>query len=491
MKDLATADDAPPLWLALLLAAMAGGMGWGIRGQYGHETGAMIAGLLVGLVLVFLFFPRADSLSAARAAAWCAVAISFGGSMTYGQTIGLTQDAALIGNREALRWGLLGLGVKGGIWIGFAGAFLGMGLSGQRYRFRELCLLLLALLLLLILGVYLLNEPFDPANKRLPAIYFSDHWHWEPDADLRPRSERWGGLVFALAGLFVYSGWIKRDRLARNMTLWGILAGALGFPLGQCIQACHAWHPEWFRAGWFGPVETHINWWNMMETAFGAIFGGILALGLFLNRRRIAVAEKDADVGLTPAIEWLLAVFYLSALAVWNFLSIPAFDVVADVALTMGVIPIVAIATGRFWPYLAILPMAALPIAGKTLRQLGYQEQEISLAAGWAVHVVLPLVVTTAAAFIYAGRAKSGQSGRAFTRGALVLTTWLYFGLNFAFFHFPWPWRPWTSRTPSGIIFAVCALGLTVAALAYGRTDGEDAERPAIPPRPVGQPVER
>ena len=34
----------PPLWLVMLATAMAGGMGWGIRGQYGHETGAMIAG---------------------------------------------------------------------------------------------------------------------------------------------------------------------------------------------------------------------------------------------------------------------------------------------------------------------------------------------------------------------------------------------------------------------------------------------------------------
>ena len=40
------ADDSPSLWLTLVLTAAAGGMGWGIRGQYGHETGAMIAGVL-------------------------------------------------------------------------------------------------------------------------------------------------------------------------------------------------------------------------------------------------------------------------------------------------------------------------------------------------------------------------------------------------------------------------------------------------------------
>ena len=86
------------------------------------ETGAMIAGALASLTLVMLFVPRASSLIAARAAAMMTVAIGIGGSMTYGQTVGLTHDSEVIGDWEALRWGLLGLFVKGAIWIGFAGS---------------------------------------------------------------------------------------------------------------------------------------------------------------------------------------------------------------------------------------------------------------------------------------------------------------------------------------------------------------------------------
>ena len=56
-------------WQPVLFAAMAGGMAWGIRGQYGHEIGAMIAGLLVSLTLVFLLCPNASSLNVARAVA--------------------------------------------------------------------------------------------------------------------------------------------------------------------------------------------------------------------------------------------------------------------------------------------------------------------------------------------------------------------------------------------------------------------------------------
>ena len=123
-------DRTPSLPLSMLFAAMAGGMGWGIRGQYGHGTGAMIAGALVGLLLILIFARQASSLSGARAAALFALGICLGGSMTYGQTLGLTHDAELVGNWQALGWGLLGLFLKGGIWIGLAAAFLGIGLGG-------------------------------------------------------------------------------------------------------------------------------------------------------------------------------------------------------------------------------------------------------------------------------------------------------------------------------------------------------------------------
>ena len=71
-------DNRVNLWMAMLLSAMAGGMGWGIRGQYGHQTGAMIAGLLVGLVLVMLFARNLCALSGARAVAFTTLGILSG-----------------------------------------------------------------------------------------------------------------------------------------------------------------------------------------------------------------------------------------------------------------------------------------------------------------------------------------------------------------------------------------------------------------------------
>ena len=447
-------------WVAMLFTALAGGMGWGIRGQYGHETGAMLAGLLVALVLVYLFGYHLSSLSAARAVALATVAIGFGGSMTYGQTLGLTQDAPLIGNMAALRWGLLGTFIKGSIWIGYFGLFLGLGLGGKKYTMVEMGLALIVAIFLLYLGIYVLNEPFDPASKKLPSIYFSDHWHWEPGETLKPRREQWGGLLFALGWLIAYTGFIKKDLLARNMVLWGMLAGGLGFSLGQSVQAYHAWNVDWFQMGWLASIEPNINWWNMMEITFGAVFGCVLALGLWCNRHHIATNRFDEPIELGFKTELGLMAIHIFALVTWNFMSFSTFDWFADRALTMGLIPLLAILGGRIWPYFVCLPITALPIAGKTLRQLAYRTDDISLLFGWFIYFMVPLALVTWFAIKLIQRPDKKLNGHFFSRRTLIISTIFYFVLNWAFFEFPWPWSDWTARTPSGIIFIICAAGL-------------------------------
>ena len=455
-------SPSPPLWKLMLLGACAGGLGWGIRGQYGHETGAMMAGLLVSLVLAFLLAPHGPSSAVARAVAWGTIAMGFGGSMTYGQTVGLTHDAALVGNHAALTWGLLGLAIKGGLWIGFAGAFLGLGLGGNRYRPGELLGLMLGLLALSALGIWVLNEPYDPARKILPWIYFSDDWRWEPGAELKPRREVWGGYLFAWVGLVAYLHWVRRDALAPRLAFWGLLGGAIGFPAGQCLQAFHAWNPELFQSGFGARLEGVINWWNFMETTFGAIMGAVLGLGLGLNRHRLRFDE-------TPETSWPipweagLLTLHLFLLVTVEFLSVGWVDYVYDFGLCLGVLPVIGVAAGRWWPWLMMGPITLLPIAGKTLRNLVYEQATQSLPVGWILYLIVPLVAATWAALWLANHRASPARAGSWLGPVLLANTWLYFALNFAFFHFPWPWQTWTARTPNALIYTACALALTAA----------------------------
>lgn len=449
---------------------MAGGMGWGIRGQFGHETGAMIAGVLVGFTLVMLFFRHLTSLQAARAVALFVLGISCGGAETYGQTLGLTQNPGLIGNWHALSWGLVGVFIKGGIWIGLAGAFLGLGLGGKRYRAWEGFLLLLAMCGLFVLGVWLFNRPFDPAHRVLPRIYFSADWYWEPTADLKPRPECWGGLLCALLGSIAYLGIIRKDRSAASMAVAGFLAGGIGFALGQSVQAAHAWNRHWFETGPLAQLEPHVNWWNMMEITFGATFASLLAVALwcharFREDRPVEPLAMSEEVTLSPTWEAALIAAYTTCLAMSEFSNNRFMEVFQESGLVMGLVPILFILGGRYGPYFYTLPIVALPIAGKVLRELAYANADYSVAVAWPLAFMLPMIAATTAAWWFAHRGARGQSGAAYVRGGLILSACLYWSLNVAFFHFPWPWQPWTARTLSGLIFTICALGLVLEAL--------------------------
>ncbi len=474
--------ESPPVsgpFRTLLLGAAAGGMAWGIRGQYGHETGAMIAGLLVSLVLCLLLAPHLPSSTLIRTVAWTTVAMGFGGSMTYGQTIGLTQNAGVVGNTDALLWGLLGLGIKGSLWIGFAGTFLGMGLGGIRYRLRDLLPAYAGLLALCALGIWTLNEPHDPARQILPRFYFSADWRWEPGATLKPRREVWGGFLFALIGWLAWVGVVKRDGLAWRLGLWGCLGGAIGFPLGQCLQSFHAWHPELFQTGATARAARLINWWNFMETIFGAVMGAMLAFGLWKNRARIRPAPGAAPE-LSRATEIPLLLLHLGLLISVEFLSVAWVDTVYDFGLMLGLIPVLGIAGGRLWPWLLAFPITALPIAGKTFRNLVIENGRMGEIPGALLYVVIPIGLAITLAWRW-GRPTDTPAQR-WLGPALTFSTLLYFLLNYAFFDFPWPWATWTTRTPNALVFIACSALLLFARPSpapWQRTSGPSTDPPS------------
>ena len=273
-------------------------------------------------------------------------------------------------------------------------------------------LLLAAMILLAFLGVWLLNRPFDPANKILPQIYFSDSWHWEPAGDLKPRPECWGGLLLALAGAVGYVTLIRRDRLAGRLALAGCVAGGIGFPVGQSVQSWRVWHPQRFSTealGELAPYLQHVNWWNMMEITFGTVFGLVLGVGLWLNRRLI-VDERATDEAPTVTIPLLwevrLCALHVSLLVGSAFLKVPGLAWYEASGLFLCAVPLVGVVAGRLWPYLMALPIALLPIAGKTLRNLSYEHSQWAPLIGWIVLVVVPLTLALEVALGLALRPK-------------------------------------------------------------------------------------
>ena len=123
--------NQPSRVLFLAFPALTMSLGWALRGFIGGgPLGAMIPGAMVALALALLL--KLPPGVTARAAAFGAVAVGFGGEMTYGQTVGFA------GQAETMGWGLLGLAVKGGVWGLLGGAVAAAGFVRGAFTSRRI-----------------------------------------------------------------------------------------------------------------------------------------------------------------------------------------------------------------------------------------------------------------------------------------------------------------------------------------------------------------
>jgi hypothetical protein len=98
-----------------------------------------------------------------------------------------------------------------------------------------------------------------------------------------------------------------------------------------------------------------------------------------------------------------------------------------------------------------------------------WEQQVLTPVWGWILLVAVPLGLITALA-IWCSRTRFPDEPSGSWLGWLLLVNaWLYTGLNFAFFQFPWPWQTWTARTPNALIFALCLVGLSCLAVGSWR----------------------
>src|SRR5712671_7442827 len=79
-------------WLLVLLTALSLSIGWGIRGNFGHEYGAMIPGALAAMAAVLLSGREDWWRRIAYFAFFGALGWSFGGSISYMWVIGYTHS---------------------------------------------------------------------------------------------------------------------------------------------------------------------------------------------------------------------------------------------------------------------------------------------------------------------------------------------------------------------------------------------------------------
>ncbi|HOU10018.1 MAG TPA: hypothetical protein PL044_10525 [Clostridiales bacterium] len=245
------------------LSAVAGSYGWGMRGcKIGGEKGALLPGAFLGLL--FAWFAPAETI---RDHFWLitaagALGMAFGGTETYGQTLGFVVSKK---PPENYAKGMTGVLVKGALWFGIFGSVVGIALgaaAGERYRAGDIIVLLALFIPVKLLGTLIFNKPLDPSKNRYPKIYFS-----------AGRQEEWGGLLLMLVSLVVLMAY-RGDAFALWLCLAGVLSGSAGWFIGLSLFAL-ANHPLNSGRYFYGPLQKkgYISGWKIMEFTLGAAGG--------------------------------------------------------------------------------------------------------------------------------------------------------------------------------------------------------------------------
>jgi hypothetical protein len=314
--------------ISIVLSGLAMSVGWGFRGDYGHEAGAMVPGALLGLAIC-MASGRRDWWRRSTIMAFCgAVGWAFGGQMSYGLITGYTASSSL----ADVAYGYGCLFLIGGLWAGIGSAILALSVTKSRSYLERFAGPLVALWLvwfamdlsgftkwlvetwylndtdwfaassaLFVAGVYALIVP-----RSRPACFFiillAGGWwagyivltcllglHMTP-----PRSDNWSGCV----GLFVAIVFYlirQQNRAALNVTLFGLLVGGIGFVVGNFVNMLG--RAQWGPIGRFEALQG-LDYWKWMEQLFGLIMG--IGVGLVFIRRlrpKLIPASEDQSGG--------------------------------------------------------------------------------------------------------------------------------------------------------------------------------------------------
>jgi len=230
---------------AMLLVALSLGLGWAIRGHFGHEWGACWAGT-IGALAVLVAARRPDwSRRMPTLAALGGIGWATGGMMSYGILVG--QGRADAGPTVA--YGLSMLLVVGGLYGAIGGGLLGLGLETTDDHRPDWAGLITQMVAGAILAWGILIYQFE--------------WYMTP-----PRSELWAACLGAAAAMLWFlqrNGYLRAFRVA----CYAALGAGFGFAFGDFLQM-------------LGDVSgLSFNWWNVMEFTLGFCGGLGMAYAVF------------------------------------------------------------------------------------------------------------------------------------------------------------------------------------------------------------------
>ncbi len=474
-----------PTLVLFVATGLALSIGWGIRGNFGHEFGALLPGALASLTAVLASGRRDWQPRVLWAGFLGAVGWSWGGSISYMQVIAYTHS----GHSGTIVYGFACLFVIGFLWAAPGGAGLGIALEAPRSKLLEIPPMLALLgIVWTAQSVVEARLGHDPDFRHEDLLYWYDtDWLAAVTALLvacgrRLWLRRWdtGSSMVACAALGWWAGFLVLVNLmGMRMTPprgdnW---AGCLGLviALGFWLRA-QGWRGSWLAlvltgsaggAAFAGATLLQLmelksgaqtSWHSILEQTYG--FGNGLGVAWAIHRLRHRLAPPD-ETGPAGRYWHLAAAAFLLVGIPWlNLQKNPEQWIKSGaVPATLHALPL----AGWFHAAMALLLGLVLYLGCRHLRQpLAIAPATWTGRGQWVLIALL--------AFMVAGnfmRALPGfQAQRLVTEGVIqfntLLLTALILGATFPALTTPTPFD-WTRELRRAGLWAVgLALAMTL-----------------------------
>lgn len=265
----------------IFLVGLALSVGWGIRGNYGHELGAMFPGAIAAICACLLSGRDDWRERVAYFAFFGAVGWGFGGSMSYMQVISYTHS----GHEPTQLYGFAGLFLLGFLWAAIGGGATALPAVLDRRRLTEMFWPLAWLFLLWAVMYFVLPWLFNRLQELQPdAMQRHENLFYWFDTD-------WLEVFVILIGLLLFDLVDRRFEKSYWLLLCLAVGAGIGFAVQYVIRA----------AGWAGAIENNLvryqgdlerfepeqlltNWPNFVDQTrdhLGWGIGLLLGLGVY------------------------------------------------------------------------------------------------------------------------------------------------------------------------------------------------------------------
>lgn len=264
----------PPSVLLILLSLS---IGWGIRGNYGHEAGAMLAGALAAMAAAMMSGREDWRRRLPYFACFGALGWGFGGSIAYMVPTSYTFS----GHLPTQVYGFFATFLEAFLWAGLGGAATAYAATEEREKLTAIFRPLLWVLGLWLVQYIVQDTPFD-IQDRIFSVFGADRSDFRQRDPLYWLDSEWVEAAFALMALCAFDLWERRFSKIGKLVLFALLGATIGLGVQQLLAVTGTQtplvkalvHPQGDVTKF--AAEDLITNWPVLFSKLGAHLGWIL-----------------------------------------------------------------------------------------------------------------------------------------------------------------------------------------------------------------------